>query len=83
MTTTITTDRDEGHPIDAAEAVLTSADSAAQLIGESCLTDGPVGRVGLEIEAHCFDLADPARRPGWDELSAIIADIGDLARQAA
>ena len=78
MTNTITTDRDEGHPIDAAEAVLTSADSAAHLIGESCLTDGPVGRVGLEIEAHCFDLADPARRPEWDELSAIIADIGDL-----
>ena len=78
MTNTITTDRDEGHPIDAAEAVLTSADSAAQLIGETCLTDGPVGRVGLEIEAHCFDLADPARRPEWDELSAIIADIGDL-----
>ncbi len=45
---------------------------------QTCLTDGPVGRVGLEIEAHCFDLADPARRPEWDELSAIIADIGDL-----
>ena len=26
MTNTITTDRDEGHPIDAAEAVLTSAE---------------------------------------------------------
>jgi glutamate--cysteine ligase len=78
MTNTITTDLDEGHPIDAAAAVLTSADSAAQLIGESCLTDGPVGRVGLEIEAHCFDLADPARRPEWTELSAIIADIGPL-----
>ena len=45
---------------------------------QTCLTDGPVGRVGLEIEAHCFDLADPARRPEWDELSAVIADIGDL-----
>ena len=78
MTNTITTDRDEGHPIDAAETVLTSADSAAQLIAQTCLTDGPVGRVGLEIEAHCFDLADPARRPEWDELRAIIADIGDL-----
>jgi glutamate--cysteine ligase len=78
MTNTITTDRDERHPIDAADSELTSADNAAQLISGTCLTDGPVGRVGLEIEAHCFDLTDPARRPEWTELSAIIADVGDL-----
>ena len=78
MTNTITTEVDEGHPIDAADTELTSANSAAQHIAQTCLTDGPVGRVGLEIEAHCFDLADPARRPEWDELSAIIADIGAL-----
>src|SRR5690349_5058628 len=59
MTNTITTDLDQGHPIDAAVTELTSANDAAQLIGETCLTDGPVGRVGLEIEAHCFDLAEP------------------------
>ena len=47
---------------------LTSANSAADYIGDNCLTDGPVGRVGLEIEAHCVDLADPMRRPDWDEL---------------
>ncbi len=29
MTNTITTDRDEGHPIDAADTELTSANSAA------------------------------------------------------
>lgn len=57
---------------------LTSASSAAQQIAEACLADGPVGRVGLEIEAHCFDLADPARRPEWDELTAVIAGVGDL-----
>jgi glutamate--cysteine ligase len=78
MTNTITTDREEGHPIDVADTELTSANSAARLISETCLTDGPVGRVGLEIEAHCFDLANPARRPEWNELSAIIAGIGDL-----
>ena len=61
-----------------ADVELTSANSAAQQIGEACLTDGPVGRVGLEIEAHCFDLADPARRPEWDELTAVIAGVGDL-----
>ena len=47
-------------------------------IGANCLTDGPVGRVGLEIEAHCFDLADPLRRPDWDELTAVIAGVPDL-----
>lgn len=78
MTNTITTDLGEGHPIDAADAELTSANDAAQLIGESCLTDGPVGRVGLEIEAHCFDLAAPERRPAWDQISSVIADVGVL-----
>ncbi|RDH77582.1 ergothioneine biosynthesis glutamate--cysteine ligase EgtA [Mycolicibacterium moriokaense] len=54
------------------EAELTSANSAAEYIGANCLTDGPVGRVGLEIEAHCFDLTDSVRRPSWDELTSII-----------
>ena len=80
MTNTITTDLDEGHPVDAGNTELTSANSAAERIGETCLTDGPVGRVGLEIEAHCFDLADPARRPEWDELGAVIAGVGPLRR---
>ena len=44
----------------------------------NCLSDGPVGRVGLEIEAHCFDLADPMRRPGWDELTEVIAAVPAL-----
>ncbi len=78
MPNTITTDLDEGYPVEAGDIGLTSANSAAQRIGETCLTDGPVGRVGLEIEAHCFDLADPARRPEWAELSATIAGVGAL-----
>lgn len=57
---------------------LGSADAAAQHIVDACLVDGPIGPVGLEIEAHCFDLADPFRRPGWDELTAIIAALPPL-----
>ena len=76
--TAITSDLDEAHPIDAGDAELTSANSAAEHIGANCLADGPVGRVGLEIEAHCFDLADPLRRPEWDELTAVIAGVPDL-----
>ncbi|AKS31091.1 ergothioneine biosynthesis glutamate--cysteine ligase EgtA [Mycolicibacterium goodii] len=56
----------------------TSAEQAAAHIGAHSLQHGPLGRVGLEIEAHCFDLSEPTRRPGWDELSAAIADAPPL-----
>ncbi|MGV0835714.1 ergothioneine biosynthesis glutamate--cysteine ligase EgtA [Mycolicibacterium thermoresistibile] len=59
-------------------ATLDSARRAAAHIDASCLRDGPVGRVGLEIEAHCFDVADPMRRPDWAELTDVIATVGDL-----
>lgn len=61
-----------------AENALTSADSAGERLVESCLTDGPVGGLGLEIEAHCVALADPSRRPGWDELTTAIAALPPL-----
>ncbi len=57
---------------------LSSAASVAQHVGGECLRDGPVGKVGLEIEAHCFDVADPMRRPGWDELTDVIASVPAL-----
>jgi glutamate--cysteine ligase len=57
---------------------VSSASAAALHIGGECLRDGPLGKVGLEIEAHCFDLTDPMRRPGWDELSAVIGTLSDL-----
>lgn len=57
---------------------LGSAETAAHHIAARCLTDSPVGTVGLEIEAHCYDLADPRRRPGWDELTAAIAALPPL-----
>lgn len=56
-------------------AELTDSADAARRIGAECLTDGPIGAVGLEIEAHCFDLADPMRRPGWAELTEVIATV--------
>lgn len=57
---------------------LAGAEAAAHHIVETCLTDRPVGAVGLEIEAHCYDLADPHRRPGWDELTAAVAELPRL-----
>jgi glutamate--cysteine ligase len=78
MTFAITSEVDDAHPSHADTDELTSAYSAALHIGETCLADGPVGRVGLEVEAHCFDLADPMRRPHWAELSDVIAGVPPL-----
>jgi glutamate--cysteine ligase len=74
MTFAMTSEVDDAH----SSAELTSAQSAALRIGEACLVDGAVGRVGLEVEAHCFDLADPMRRPEWTELRDVIADVPAL-----
>ncbi len=78
MTFAMTSEVDDAHPSYASESELSSAYSAAAHIGESCLDDGPVGRVGLEVEAHCFDLADPLRRPEWAELKDAIAGVPPL-----
>ncbi|KUI41393.1 ergothioneine biosynthesis glutamate--cysteine ligase EgtA [Mycobacterium sp. IS-1590] len=78
MTFTITSEVDDAHPPPSPCAELTSADAAARQVRAGCLRDGPVGLVGLEIEAHCFDLTDPMRRPGWDELTTTIAGLPAL-----
>lgn len=54
------------------ESALTSSEEAAQYIADGCLIDGPAGRVGLEMEGHCFDPVDPHRRPSWDEITGVI-----------
>lgn len=61
-----------------AETELTNASDAATYIGEQCLQHGSVGLVGLEVEAHCYDLTEPMRRPGWDELTDVIAAVPAL-----
>ena len=51
---------------------LSGSEEAAQYIAHGCLVDGPLGRVGLELEAHCFDPVDPHRRPGWAEITQVL-----------
>ena len=63
---------------DTAPDEFASAADAAEHITEHCLHDGPVGQVGLEIEAHSFDLADPRRRPDWGEVTDAIAGVPAL-----
>jgi glutamate--cysteine ligase len=57
--------------------LLDSAD-AAQYIADGSFIDGPVGQVGLEIEAHCFDRADLRRRPTWSEITDVIETLPAL-----
>lgn len=54
-----------------------SAD-AARYIAQGSFLDGAVGQVGLEIEAHCFDRADPRRRPTWAEITDVITALPAL-----
>ena len=56
----------------ALEAEMASSTAAAQYIAEGCLADAPLGSVGLEMEGHCHDPADPFRRPSWAEITDVI-----------
>ena len=57
---------------------LTTLAAAANHITTQCLADTTVGKVGLELEAHCFDIDAPMRRPGWDELCDVISALPTL-----
>jgi glutamate--cysteine ligase len=57
---------------------LTDSVAAAMHIAGNTLADGAGGKVGLEIEAHCFDLARPERRPDWERLTGVIAALPRL-----
>ncbi len=64
-----------GSQLDARRATgaeIATSEAAAHYIAESCLVDAPLGRVGLEIEAHCHDPVDPHRRPGWEEIARVL-----------
>ncbi|BBX75800.1 ergothioneine biosynthesis glutamate--cysteine ligase EgtA [Mycobacterium shinjukuense] len=60
------------------DADIASSAAAARYIADGCLVDGPVGRVGLEMEAHCFDPADPIRRPSWQEITDVLRWLSPL-----
>ncbi len=53
-------------------------ETARRHVAESALTDGAVGRVGLELEFHLVDLVHPARRPTWAQATRVADGIGVL-----
>lgn len=61
-----------------ADGELTGSSDAAQYITGTCLTDAPLGKVGLELEAHCYDPLEPHRRPTWDEITGVIGSLPAL-----
>ncbi|CDO85743.1 ergothioneine biosynthesis glutamate--cysteine ligase EgtA [Mycobacterium triplex] len=66
-----------------ADSELSTSEEAAQYIADGCLIDGPLGRVGLEMEAHCVDPVDPYRRPSWDEITEVIDQLPPLPGRSA
>jgi glutamate--cysteine ligase len=81
MTLAATSQFDASSSTDVPE--LAGAVDAAQHVATASLVDAPLGRVGLEIEAHCFDLADPRRRPSWPEITAVIDGLPALPGDSA
>ncbi len=50
------------------------ADATAHIAAQA-LTPSTTRRVGLELELHLVDLADPARRPSWDRVQQLVAGL--------
>jgi glutamate--cysteine ligase len=78
MTFAVTSEVDHPQPGYEDGMPLASLTAAAEHIAANCLADTQVGLVGLELEAHCFDVADPTRRPGWQELGDVIESASEL-----
>jgi glutamate--cysteine ligase len=64
--------------VSAAQAEMVDSSAAAKYIAEGCLIDGPLRCVGLELEGHCHDPADPYRRPSWDEITDVLEHLPGL-----
>jgi glutamate--cysteine ligase len=78
MTFAVTSDVDHPQPGYEDGMPLTSLAAAAEHVTANCLADTQIGLVGLELEAHCFDVGDPTRRPGWQELCDVIESASAL-----
>jgi glutamate--cysteine ligase len=61
-----------------ADTEIAGSAAAAEYIADGCLVDGPLGRVGVEMEAHCCDPSDPIRRPSWDEITDVLEWLSPL-----
>lgn len=58
-------------------------EEARAYVARQALRPDSRGRVGLELEFHLVDLALPARRPGWDEVTRLVASAPGLPQCSA
>jgi ergothioneine biosynthesis glutamate--cysteine ligase EgtA len=59
-------------------ALLLDLAAARDHVAAAALHPAPVGRVGLELEAHLVDLVDPAARVPWDRVQAALGTFPPL-----
>jgi glutamate--cysteine ligase len=52
--------------------------AAREHVAAIALRDGAVERVGLELEMHLVDLAEPTRRPAWPVVQRVLAALPPL-----
>ena len=55
-----------------------SLDRAREHIASRALADTTPHRVGLELEGHLVDLAEPAVRPGWSRIQQVVGSLAGL-----
>ncbi|WP_336033844.1 ergothioneine biosynthesis glutamate--cysteine ligase EgtA [Geodermatophilus sp. FMUSA9-8] len=60
------------------ECTALDLDAAAAAVTAAALRPGPVGTVGLELEAHLVDLDAPADRVPWERVTAAVAGLPPL-----
>ncbi len=53
-------------------------DTALATVAGAALRPGPLGRVGLELEAHLVDLDRPAARVPWGRVTGVLAAVPPL-----
>ncbi|MEX5721274.1 ergothioneine biosynthesis glutamate--cysteine ligase EgtA, partial [Geodermatophilus maliterrae] len=53
-------------------------DAAVTAVTAAALRPGPLGRVGLELEAHLVDLDAPAVRVSWTRVTAVLQSLPPL-----
>jgi ergothioneine biosynthesis glutamate--cysteine ligase EgtA len=59
-------------PVTEQRTAVLDLDGAMAHVAGAALRPGPVGAVGLELEAHLVDLADPAARVPWSRVRAVV-----------
>ncbi|MBM7806820.1 glutamate--cysteine ligase [Geodermatophilus bullaregiensis] len=60
------------------ERTVLDLDAAVTAVTAAALRPGPLGRVGLELEAHLVDLDTPAARVPWARVTAVLESLPAL-----